>query len=62
MVVFGVLLIALAFGMRHWRGLVQSNRSIEEGHVKADRGLVILVTVLVVLLTGGIITFMLLTE
>ena len=38
------------------------NRAIEEGRVKADRGLVILVTVLVVLLATGMIAFMLLTD
>jgi putative membrane protein len=38
------------------------NRAIEEGRVKPDRGLVILVTVLVVLLATGMISFMLLNE
>jgi putative membrane protein len=36
------------------------NRAIDEGRVKPDRGLVALVTVLVVLLASGVITFMLL--
>jgi uncharacterized membrane protein YidH (DUF202 family) len=35
------------------------NRAIDEGRVKPDRGLVILVTVLVVLLAAGVIAFML---
>ncbi len=37
-------------------------RAIDEGCVKADRGLIILVTVLVVLLATGMIAFMLIAE
>jgi putative membrane protein len=38
------------------------NRAIDEGRVQADRGLVILVTILVVTLTAAIIAFMLFTD
>jgi putative membrane protein len=44
-----------------WRYRVV-NCAIDEGHVKADHGLVYLVTVLVVLLAGTILVFMLLNE
>jgi putative membrane protein len=59
-------LAMMAFGavgavLAAWRYHIV-NRAIAEGHVKPDRGLVILVTVLVVLLTTGMITFMLLNE
>jgi hypothetical protein len=37
------------------------NRDIEHGKVTADRGLVILVTVMVTLLSAGMIAFALLT-
>ncbi len=54
---FGALIALLAVWHYH-----VVNRAIEEGKVKADRGLVILITVLVVLLAGGMLTFMALTE
>ena len=59
-------LTMMAFGavgavLAAWRYHIV-NRAIDEGRVKPDRGLVILVTVLVVLLTMGMITFMLLNE
>jgi putative membrane protein len=59
-------LAMMAFGavgavLAAWRYHIV-NRAIDEGRVKPDRGLVILVTVLVVLLTTGMITFMLLNE
>ena len=57
MMAFGAIGAVLAA----WRYHVV-NRAIAEGRVKPDRGLVILVTVLVVLLTTGMITFMLLNE
>ena len=44
-----------------WRYRVV-NCAIDEGRVKADHGLVYLVTVLVVVLAGSIFAFMLLTE
>jgi putative membrane protein len=59
-------LAMMAFGavgavLAAWRYHIV-NRAIDEGRVKPDRGLVILVTVLVVLLTIGMIAFMLLNE
>jgi inner membrane protein YidH len=57
MIVLGGLLSVLAA----WRYHVV-NRAIDEGRVKPDRGLVILVTLLVVLLAAGVIAFMLLSE
>jgi putative membrane protein len=57
MMALGALLAILAV-RRYW----VVNRAIDEGRVKADRGLVILVTVLVVLLATGMIAFMLLTD
>jgi putative membrane protein len=59
-------LAMMAFGavgaiLAAWRYHIV-NRAIAEGRVKPDRGLVILVTALVVLLTIGMITFMLLNE
>lgn len=54
---FGALLAVLAV----WRYHVV-NRDIERGRVKADRGLVILVTVLVVCIAVGMIGFILLAE
>jgi putative membrane protein len=63
---FVIGLAMMAFGavgavLAAWRYHIV-NRAIDEGRVKPDRGLVILVTVLVVLLTTGMITFMLLNE
>jgi putative membrane protein len=57
MMAFGAVGAVLAAWRYH-----NVNRAIAEGRVKPDRGLVILVTVLVVLLTIGMITFMLLNE
>ena len=57
MMAFGAIGAVLAAWRYH-----KVNRAIDEGRVKPDRGLVILVTVLVVLLTTGMITFMLLNE
>lgn len=57
MMAFGAVGAVLAAWRYH-----NVNRAIDEGRVKPDRGLVILVTVLVVLLTSGMITFMLLNE
>ena len=57
MMAFGAIGAVLAAWRYH-----NVNRAIAEGHVKPDRGLVILVTVLVVLLTTGMIAFMLLNE
>lgn len=59
-------LAMMAFGaigaiLAAWRYHIV-NRDIHEGRVKPDRGLIILVTVLVVVLTTGMITFMLLKE
>src|SRR3989442_6867007 len=59
-------LAMMAFGavgavLAAWRYHIV-NRAIDEGRVQPDRGLVILVTVLVVVLTTGMITFMLLNE
>jgi putative membrane protein len=59
-------LAMMAFGavgavLAAWRYHVV-NRAIAEGRVKPHRGMVILVTVLIVLLTTGMITFMLLNE
>ena len=54
---FGAVLALLAV----WRYHVV-NRAIEAGRVKADRGLVIFVTVLVVALASGMIVFLLLNE
>lgn len=56
MMVFGGLLSVLAA----WRYHVV-NRDIERGKVRADRGLVILVTVAIALLSGAMITLALLT-
>jgi inner membrane protein YidH len=56
MMIFGGLLSVLAA----WRYHVV-NRDIERGKVRADRGLVILVTVAMVLLSGAMIAFALLT-
>ena len=56
MMVFGGLLSVLAA----WRYHVV-NRDIERGKVRADRGLVILVTVAMALLSGAMIAFALLT-
>jgi putative membrane protein len=56
MMVFGGLLAVLAA----WRYHVV-NRDIERGRVRADRGLVILVTVMVALLSVAMIVFALLT-
>ena len=53
---FGALLAVLAA----WRYHVV-NRDIERGKVSADRGLVILVTVMVALLSGAMIALVLLT-
>jgi putative membrane protein len=57
MMIFGGLLSVLAA----WRYHVV-NRDIERGKVRADRGLVILVTVMVALLSVAMIVFALLTE
>ena len=57
MMALGAVLALLAV----WRYHVV-NRAIEAGHVKADRGLVILVTAFVVLLAVSTIAFMLLAE
>ena len=56
MMIFGGALSVLAA----WRYHVV-NRDIERGKVRADRGLVILVTVMVALLSGAMIVFALLT-
>src|SRR5215470_15099199 len=56
MMIFGGLLAVLAA----WRYHVV-NRDIERGRVRADRGLVVLVTVMVALLSGAMIVFALLT-
>ena len=56
MMIFGGLLSVLAA----WRYHVV-NRDIDRGKVRADRGLVILVTVAMVLLSGAMIAFALLT-
>ena len=56
MMALGGLLAVLAA----WRYHVV-NRDIERGKVSADRGLVILVTVMVALLSGAMITLVLLT-
>jgi putative membrane protein len=55
MMALGAILALLAV----WRYHIV-NRCIEEGRVKADRGLVILVTAFVVLLATGMILFILL--
>ena len=57
LMVLGALLAVLAV----WRYHVV-NRDIERGQVKPDRGLVLLVTVLVVLLSVGAILFIFLVE
>src|SRR4026209_2127334 len=57
MMILGGLLAVLAA----WRYHVV-NRDIERGKVSADRGLVILVTVMVTLLSGVMILFILLTR
>jgi uncharacterized membrane protein YidH (DUF202 family) len=54
MVAFGALLTTLAGWRYH---LV--NRAIEAGYVKADRALVLFVTMLVALLAGALIIYML---
>jgi putative membrane protein len=54
---FGALLAILAV----WRYQVV-NRAIDEGRVKADRGLIFLVTGLVVFISVGAIAYMLLVE
>jgi len=56
MMTFGGLLSVLAA----WRYHVV-NRDIERGKVRADRGLVILVTIMMALLSGAMIAFVLLT-
>jgi len=56
MMIFGGLLSVLAA----WRYHVV-NRDIERGKVRADRGLVILVTVAMAVLSGAMIAFALLT-
>lgn len=56
MMTFGGLLSVLAA----WRYHVV-NRDIERGKVRADRGLVILVTIMMALLSGAMIAFALLT-
>ena len=61
-VVVGIVMMALGAVLAFlalWRYHVV-NRCIEEGRVKADRGLVILVTAFVVLLATGMILFILL--
>ena len=57
MMAFGAIGAVLAAWRYH-----KVNCAIDEGRVKPDRGLVILVTVLVVLLSAGMIAFMLLNE
>ena len=57
MIVLGGVIALLAV----WRYHVV-NRAIDEGRVKPDRGLVILVTALVVLFATGVIAFMLLND
>ncbi len=57
MMVFGAILAVLAT----WRYHIV-NKCIERGQVSADRGLVILVTVLVVLLAGGMVFYMIQTS
>jgi putative membrane protein len=57
MMAFGAVGAVLAAWRYH-----NINHAIEEGRVKADRNLVILVTVLVVLLVTGMISFMLVNE
>ncbi len=54
---FGALLAILAV----WRYEVV-NRDIDQGRVKADRALIFLVTVMVVFISAGAITYMLLVE
>jgi uncharacterized membrane protein YidH (DUF202 family) len=56
MIVLGGLVSLLAVWRYH-----AVNRAIDEGRVKPDRGLVVLVTILVVLLAAGAIAFMLLS-
>jgi putative membrane protein len=56
LIAFGALLAALAAG--HY---FRVNRSINRGAVKADRGLVILVTIMVILLAAAMILYMLIT-
>jgi len=63
---FVIGICMMAFGavgavLAAWR-FHNVNRAIDEGRVMPARGLVILVTVLVVLLSVGMITFMLLNE
>jgi putative membrane protein len=57
MIILGGVVSLLAV----WRYHVV-NRAIDEGRVKPDRGLVFLVTFLVVLLAAGVVAFMLLSE
>jgi putative membrane protein len=57
MMVFGAILAGLAA----WRYHVV-NRQIERGQVKADRGLILLVTLLVVVLAAAMCVYMLLTD
>ena len=57
MIVLGGVIALLAV----WRYHVV-NRAIDNGRVKPDRGLIILVTALVVLLATGVATFMLLSD
>ena len=57
MIVLGGVIALLAV----WRYHVV-NRAIDEGRVKPDRGLVILVTALVVLFATGVIAFMLVND
>jgi putative membrane protein len=57
MMCFGALLSVLAM----WRYHVV-NRAIDEGEVSADRGLVVLVTVLIVLLAGAMVVYFLVSE
>ena len=57
MMAFGAVVAILAAWRYH-----TVNRAIHEGRVKPDRGLIILITVLVVVLTLGMIAFMLLNE
>jgi putative membrane protein len=57
MMVFGAILAVLAA----WRYHVV-NRQIERGQVTADRGLILLVTLLVVVLAAALCVYMLLTD
>ena len=55
MMAFGGILVVLAAGHYH-----AVNRAIERGEVRANRGLVVSVTVLVALLTGWMMIYMVL--